>query len=280
MPVQLGFDSDMTGMPQRLLSCTPTKLATFEDCPRRYRMTYLDRPTPAKGPPWAHNSLGVSVHNTLRAWWELPVGRRTPAAAGALLETAWLAGGYRDDAQSDEWRGAARGWVESYVATLHPAHEPAGLERTVGVPTARLALTGRVDRIDDRDGELVVVDYKTGRRPPTADDVRGSRSLALYALAVARTLRRVCRRVELHHLPSGTVAASEHDEATLARHLRRAEDTAADIVTATDTLAAGGPAEQLFPPRTGPRCGLCDYRRHCPEGQAAAPAREPWSVLL
>jgi RecB family exonuclease len=266
-------------MPRRLLSCTPTKLTAYEDCPRRYRMTYLIRPSPTKGPPWAHNSLGVSVHNALRAWWELPMERRTPSAAGALLETSWLTAGYRDSAQSDEWRALARGWVESYVATLHPAEEPAGLERTVGVPTARLALSGRVDRIDDRDGELVVVDYKTGRRALTTDDVRGSRPLALYALAVARTLRRACRRVELHHLPTGTVVAWEHDEATLGRHLQRAEDTAADILTATDTLAAGGPAEQLFPPRTGPHCGLCDYRRHCPEGQAAAGAREPWAVL-
>ena len=39
---QLGFE----GMPRRLYSCTPTRLATWLDCPRRYRMTYIDRPTP------------------------------------------------------------------------------------------------------------------------------------------------------------------------------------------------------------------------------------------
>ncbi|MDA8323370.1 MAG: PD-(D/E)XK nuclease family protein, partial [Actinomycetota bacterium] len=48
-------------MPARLYSCTPTRLRTWLDCPRRYRMTYLDRPAPRKGPPWAHNSLGASV---------------------------------------------------------------------------------------------------------------------------------------------------------------------------------------------------------------------------
>ena len=58
---QLGFE----GMPRRLYPCTPTRLSTWLDCPRRYRMTYLDRPPPPKGPPWAHNSLGASVHNAL-----------------------------------------------------------------------------------------------------------------------------------------------------------------------------------------------------------------------
>ncbi len=54
---QLGFE----GMPRRLYTCTPTRLSSWLDCPRRYRMTYLDRPAPPKGPPWAHNSLGASI---------------------------------------------------------------------------------------------------------------------------------------------------------------------------------------------------------------------------
>ncbi len=242
-------------------------------------MTYLDRPTPGKGPPWAHNSLGLSVHTALRLWWELPVHRRTPSAAVVALDKAWVTDGYRDDAQSEHWRDQARGWVESYAASVDPGEEPVGLERTVAARTATLAFFGRVDRIDERDGELVVVDYKTGRRAPTEDDVRGSRALALYAVAASGTLRRPCGLVELHHLPSGTVVSWRHDPDSLDRHVRRAEDAAADIVTATDTLAAGGPSEELFPPRTGRHCGLCDFRRHCPEGQAATETREPWSVL-
>ena len=79
---QLGFE----GMPRRLYTCTPTRLSSWLDCPRRYRMTYLDRPPPAKGPPWAHNSLGASVHNALAGWWRLPRAQRTVGAAGGLLE--------------------------------------------------------------------------------------------------------------------------------------------------------------------------------------------------
>lgn len=269
----------LPGMPEPLLSCTPSRLATYEDCPRRYRMTYLDRPPPPKGPPWAHNSLGVSVHNALRAWYLLPVERRSPAAAGALVASAWIDEGYRDAEQSAMWRDRARDWVESYVDTLDPGAEPVGVERTVALRTDRLALAGRVDRLDERDGELVVVDYKTGRRPPDAADARSSRALALYALAAAGTLRRPCQRVELHHLPTGTVAAAEHDDASLRRQLGRAEDTAADIVRSSRALAGGASADSAFPPRTGPQCGFCDYRRHCAEGRSAAPERTSWSGL-
>ncbi len=55
-------------------------------------------------------------------------------------------------------------------------------------------------------GELVVVDYKTGRHVLTVDDARTSLALALYALAAERVMRRPCRRVELHHLPTGNGA--------------------------------------------------------------------------
>jgi len=72
---QLGFE----GMPRRLYPCTPTRLSTWLGCPRRYRMSYLDRPAPAKGPPWAHNSFGAAVHNALAGWWRLPLAMRTVA---------------------------------------------------------------------------------------------------------------------------------------------------------------------------------------------------------
>ncbi|MCV2488638.1 PD-(D/E)XK nuclease family protein [Geodermatophilus sp. YIM 151500] len=270
---------EMPGMPRRLFPATPSKLATFADCPRRYRFAYLDRPQPPKGPAWAHNSVGAAVHAALRAWWDLPVERRTPAAARQLLHAAWSTHGFRDEEQAARWRVRAAGWLTEYVAGLDPADEPAGTERTVGTTTGRLALSGRVDRIDRRGDELVVVDYKTGRSVCTDDEARGSPALAAYVLGVRRTLRRPCRRVELHHLPSGTVAAFEHTERSLANHVRRAEDIAEDIERATAAMAGGEDRDTAFPALPGAQCAWCDFRPSCPTGQAACPPRETWSFL-
>jgi putative RecB family exonuclease len=269
----------LSAMPKRLFACTPSRLASF-DCPRRYRMTYLDRPTPPRGPAWAHNTVGAVVHLALHRWWLLARGRRTPPEGARLVERGWQGIGFRDDAQSRASLELAQHWVRRYLSERVDADvEPAGVERTVGATTGRLALSGRVDRIDDRDGELVVVDYKTGRRNLTDDDARGSQALALYVAAVRRTLRRGCRRVELHHLPSGTVTAFEHTDESLARQIVRAEQTADDIITATDTLASGADADDVFPPAPGPGCSWCDFRRHCPEGRAASADLDPWAGL-
>jgi hypothetical protein len=276
----------LPGMPRRLYPCTPTRLNTWLDCPRRYRMAYLDRPAPPKGPPWAHNSFGASVHNALATWWRLRRAERTGPAAGDLLDRGWIEEGYAGPAQSHAHRGLARDMVERYVATLDPADEPLGVERTVGAPTAQIVVSGRVDRLDARPGpggdtELTVVDYKTGRRALTSDDARASLALALYALAVARIFHQPCRRVELHHLPSGEIHAWEHTEATLSRHVRRAEAIAAECRQADERFRSGvsGAETQAFPPRPGPGCGWCDFRALCPEGIAAGPARRSWDGL-
>jgi RecB family exonuclease len=298
---QLGFE----GMPRRLYSCTPTRLTTWLDCPRKYRMSYLDRPAPPKGPPWAHNSLGASVHNALAGWWRLPLSRRTVQAAGALLTQGWIGEGFAGEAQSARYRDWARSLVEAYVSELDPADEPIGVERTVATRTDKIAVSGRIDRLDTRpraagaegtgaegtsvegagaEGtELVVVDYKTGRHLLSVDDARSSLALAIYALAASRALRRDCRRVELHHLPSGQVLAWEHTDESLQRHLRRAEDVAEECAEADERMRAPLPREkydEVFPPRTGPACGWCDYLRNCPEGQAAAAQHRPWDALV
>jgi RecB family exonuclease len=264
--------------PVRLFVCTPSKLAAFEDCPRRYRFTYIDRPTPPKGPPWAHNSLGASVHTALRSWFDLPADRRRPEALAALLRATWVRDGYRDEAQEREAFDRSLGWLARYVDELEPGFEPLAMERTVAAKTATLALSGRVDRIDPVAGELVIVDYKTGRTGLGADDARGSRALALYAFAAERVFRRRCRRVELHHLPTGTVAAHEHTDESIARHVSRAEQTAADVVAAEKEVAAGGDPDTAFPTTPGSICAWCDFRRVCPAG-SQRPGQQPWASL-
>lgn len=271
-------------LPPRLFSATPSRLDSWLDCPRRYRFTYIDRPTPPKGAPWAHNSLGAAVHSALAAWWMLPVEERTVPAVRRLVHEKWMPIGFRDDAQSDDWRSRAADMAERYVATLDPADEPVGIERTVGMPTPRLALSGRIDRLDRRDDELVVVDYKTGRHLLSTDDARGSLALAIYAAAAARTLRLPCRRVELHHLPTGDVITWEHTEESLTRQLGRAESIGIEAAEAHAALDASGRSdearESLFPPRSGPHCAWCDFREHCTEGKQAAPQRRnSWAGL-
>lgn len=267
----------LTGVPAPLYAASPSKLLAFLDCPRRYRLQYLDRPSPPRRGQRAHTSLGNAVHNALRDWWDLPV--RTPDAGAALVDRAWIDVGFRDGEQSREWRERMRAAVTTYLESVDPNSAPMGIERTVSFVSGDLRLTGRVDRLDERDGELVVVDYKTSRVPSTDDEARTSLALGLYAAAVWKMFRRRTLRVELHHVPSGTVAAHVHTPQSLTRKVEQARSIAREARRADLDFAEKGQSSEVFPPRPGPLCGWCDLRAHCPEGQAAGPEKLPWAAL-
>lgn len=296
-PVTAKGQGLLPGMPEPLYVASPSRLLAWLDCPRRYRMLYLDRPRPAARPQRAHTSVGLSTHHALHGWWDLPPPQRTPAAGGRLVRRRWVEAGFRDAEQSDRWRERVAGEVTSYLEGVDPSRQPLGVERTLGGVFGPLALSGRVDRLDERGGQLVVVDYKTSRRPPTDEDARGSLPLALYAALAWRVLRRRCVRVELHHVPTGTVAGHEHTPESLRRKVAEARSIAVDARAAdadyrrhvearpdtgpsgaTDDAAAEA-LDERFPVRVTPLCRWCDYRAHCPQGQSAGPEQPSWAAL-
>ena len=266
-------------MPQRLYSASPSRLLAWLDCPRRYRMQYLDRPRPASRPPRAHTSVGVATHNALRDFWDLARVERTPAAVERLVRRSWIDIGFRDPEQSADWRARTTRRVTEYLRGIDRDRQPLGVERTVSLHTETLAVTGRLDRLDDRDGELVVVDYKTGRAKLTDDDARTSLPLALYAVAVAGMFRRPCARVELHHVPTGEVLAHEHTPQTLQRKVSEAESIALDLRRADAGYAELGIESPLFEPRVSAICQWCDFRARCPDGQLVGPEKSDWAGL-
>jgi RecB family exonuclease len=165
--------------------------------------------------------------------------------------------------------------------------------------TSRLAFSGRVDRIDevpstasesssgssdkrpDESGEeLIIVDYKTGKQTPTNTDARASSALALYAEAAQRLFHRRCRTVELHHVPTGTVARWEHDDVSVSRHIERADQIGTEAGVVTSRFLDGeGDLSADFPTRPGAQCSWCDFRSVCREGEQASVKRQPWDGL-
>ena len=271
--------TEIAGLPRRLFRASPSRLLAWVDCPRRYRLQYLDRPSPPARPQRAHTSVGVAVHNALRDWWDLAPAERTPQAGAELVRTSWIDVGFRDGDQSLEWRARAQQHVTAYLTEVDPAAQPLGIERTVSLKTESLALQGRIDRLDERPEGLTVVDYKTSRVAPTDDDARTSLPLALYAAAVWKMFRRRCVRVELHHLPSGSVAVHEHTGDSLKRKIAEAESIASDARRAEEDYAEHGVDSGRFPANVGPLCQWCDFRAHCPAGQRVGPEKSGWAAL-
>ena len=147
-PEQLSFDA----MPTRLFACTPNRLATF-DCPRRYRFTYLDRPTPPRGAPWARSTVGAVAHLALQRWWALPRAHRTPDEGASLVERSWYdpsKARIPDPATlSSEARAVLRGNAAALALYGGTMTDPTLLGRLGAVSIPALVVWGEADRIAD-----------------------------------------------------------------------------------------------------------------------------------
>ena len=273
---QLGLDFEAP----RLVRVTPARLATWDDCPRRYRLTYLDRPAPARS-----RRAGRRARWAPSCTWRcgrsstLPPARRTPEAAARLVDRHWTSEGFRDAEQAHRLPRARARAGSPTTPRARPRSTPSGWSsgcrwRSAG-SSRRAGSTGST-------GGATSWSSSTTRPAarPTAEDARESRALALYALGVgahaAAPLRRGRAAPPAQRAGRGVAARPRR---RWRRTSRRRSGRPRPLAVAAEDLAAGADPEARFPARPAPRCGSCDVRRHCPEGRAAAPESEPWAQL-
>jgi putative RecB family exonuclease len=125
-------------------------------------------------------------------------------------------------------------------------------------------LRGYVDRLDEDDGGLRVVDYKTGRSPGPAREQSALFQLRFYAVIVHHATGRLPRRLQLLYLGNGEVLTYEPD----AEDLRRFENKLRALWAAI-TRAADSGDWRANPSR---KCNWCAHQALCPQfGGTTAP---------
>ena len=165
---------------------SPSALERYRLCPRLYRFLYVDglwrmsRSSPQQ-------AFGTSVHAALREFYRLPVGRRSLRMLLELFRRGWVRDGYKDKEQREQEKERGPRPCGPGTAGPTPPSCPAPPSWAQAV-WGDVVLKGRLDRVDaDGDGRgLVVVDYKTGRRPVTQEAADADEALTVYAALVER----------------------------------------------------------------------------------------------
>jgi putative RecB family exonuclease len=251
-------------------------VTSFRDCALAFRFTAIDGLADA---PTVWTVRGTLVHSALeRLFWRHERGNRTPEAASAELAGAWA------DLQTDPdylslclpeaeavaFREQAEVLVANEFLLEDPNEvEPVGVEVTLEARLGDLRLRGIIDRLDRTpDGELVVVDYKTGRAPSPAFEQSKLIGVQIYALLCEEVLGRRPVEVRLLHLKEPTVITARPSEQTL-----RGQRVKTLAVWSAIERAC---ADEDFRPKTGPLCNYCRFKPYCPafggDPAEAAPA--------
>ncbi len=227
-------------------------------CPLKYRYAHVVQ-VPLGSDPRA--MYGIAMHHAIRVFHQHRM-RSHPITADDVVrvfEEAWSSEGFfsreHEERRLDEGRAALRRFVEREIASRRL---PLAIEMDFRFRLGNDVVVGRWDRIDEVEGEIVLVDYKTA---DIADDAKADEravkslkedQLGLYALAYMETRQAMPARVQLHFVDSGLIGEAQVE----AKHLEVARERVME--------AAAGIRAAQFPPDPDQRkCGYCPYSRFC-----------------
>jgi putative RecB family exonuclease len=189
-------------------SLSPSKVSSFCSCPLAFRYSVIERLPEV---PSVATVKGSLVHRALeRLFWHHDQGDRSLSVALTELDQAWE--DFRTDEEmlllelTDEegsnFLDDAAELVTRYFDLENPDDaRTIGVELMLEADIDGMLLRGIIDRLDlDEDGELVIVDYKTGRVPSEAYEHGRLGGVHTYAMLCERMFGRRPSRVRLLYL--------------------------------------------------------------------------------
>lgn len=239
-----------------LLRLSYGQVDDYETCPLKYRYVHLLRV-----PLLTHHAVvyGHAVHEAVRRHFEARLAGRPFSADDlvAAFRSAWVSEGFLSREHEDERLRAGEAMLRRFHAEEARAPwAPTAVEEAFVFDLERNRVQGRYDLVIERDGEVSIVDFKTGEvRDAKAAEKRAKESLQLdvYALAQLKTRGRLPDRVELRFLESGLAAG------------RRPTAEEAAITEERIRVAAAAIRRREFPAKpTWMACGQCPFREICP----------------
>lgn len=239
-----------------------SKVSTYLRCPRAYKYQYVDRLPRASSPAAA---LGTTIHSVIEHIHRSNWGPAQAEDVAGLLLEAWsevrpLTADPDDPDAAKSAVEAANVWLPRYLQWREGQIDVAVEERwELPVPFTNITMRGTIDRIYRADGQNVLSDVKSGKRAPSATDLRTDLQLSVYAWA-ARELGLKLGRCELVMIRKGDVLEVPRDDEQI-------EAAMYEIVAPAAAAIATG----HFPcnPSSQYGCSYCDYTATCPVGKAA-----------
>ena len=267
---------------------SPSRIADFSSCPLKFRYRNVDRLPERPGPEAFRGSV---VHKVLEDMFERPREERTEEFALKDLHRAFTQllaatpeARYAIDASlawPDDAAPAAPEAMEAFLSALPPfiaryflLEDPSSFEATHRERYVRgridedLWLHGFVDRIDVApNGDVRIVDYKTGRSPSARFAQKSLFQLKCYALLWEDEHDARVRRLLMLFLGDGNRLV--HDPTS--REIEETRETVRGVWQ--EMKRANARAE--WEARPSRLCDWCSYQQLCPAQSSHLPIFEP-----
>lgn len=251
----------MKAIPEdKVITLSHYQIDDYKTCPLKYKYVHILHL------PFFHHTIvyGKAVHSAIECYYrhkinELPVTYEDLVNA---FDDAWRSIGFLSKEHHDRRKKAGRESIRRFFESQETSGIiPKYVEEKFSFILGTNRITGRWDRIDDRDGEIVIVDFKSSEvhtQEAAQRRVKDSLQLTLYAMAYDKVYEQLPDVIELHFLESGLVGRSEVKE-------KMVEKTESAI----ETSAAGIRSRDYTATPSYQSCRFCAYADVCPSAVRA-----------
>ena len=239
------------------LDLSVRRLEDYETCPLKYRFLHEISVDPILTRDHRVN-FGNAMHQAVAHALNRRMEGHKPSfdEVAEVFQRAWRREGYRsEEHERRRFEQGLQALRDFMAREIDAGPMPSAVERVFRVKLDDVVVTGRMDRVDDQDGETVLIDYKTTELddPEKGDqEAKESLQLSVYALAHRELTGKTPHRVELRYVLTGDVGRAGPDD-------KRLEKTRAKIADIAASIRAGD-----FEARPSERnCSICACRPIC-----------------
>lgn len=202
-----------------------SQISTFQKCPLEYKYSYYLR-LPTRGSHYL--SFGSTIHAVLEKYLET-YSQKLSAPQQDLFDntiepelppeklltelyaTHWIDDWYKSREQKEQYRARGQAIIKSfYQATTDNPPKPKLIEQPFTLKLGdkqQYQFNGKIDRADETERGLMIIDYKTSEKAPTKTDKQGVDQLQIYQLAVEEFFQQPVAGLQYWYLVPNEIVA-------------------------------------------------------------------------
>jgi RecB family exonuclease len=242
-----------------------SKINTYQQCPRKFKLQYIDKIPIPKGAQNVEALMGSCVHNALRELYQkVSDGIQLSLADMQSFFTKQWTESIQEEIvipkkglTLEHFENNGLDMLKKYFDHYSPFDGPQtiALEKKVQFPLDEYEVTGYIDRLSIRDGNIFEIhDYKTSSTFPTIADVENDSQLSLYQIGLSSLYPKVNQVVLIWHF------LKFDQEVTTTRTTEELET----IKQCTLSWIRKILHDPYYPPNESPLCNWCLYEEFCP----------------
>ncbi len=263
-------------MPERF---SFSQLKAYENCPWQYRYAFILR-VPVKGKP--QFSFGKTIHLVMQKMFERILSRQdfvqgdlfgerknfenvnkavkeyiSPDEVVKIYEECFIDDWYRDEAEKNSFYEKGKKILKEYYAEIeNEIIKPKHLEKSFSIKIfddtkgSQYSLFGVIDRIDEKDGGLEIIDYKTGKGKK-ALQLDNKEQLLIYQMACQEIFQKPIKSLTFLYV-------EENSKQTFIGAQKDLDTLKEKIISAIHEIEKGE-----FKPKPSVICKYCDFRDIC-----------------